>query len=300
MKKDGINAVLLETSRLEPHPLNPRGEIPADESLHELAQSIREQGVVQPLVVVPHNGAYRVIAGHRRLAACRLLEGALPGLPCIVREDLDEDAQFEVMAVENIQRMSLSPIEEGQLYLELKERGRSVEEIAQKVGRTTTHIYDHMSLLELPDAVRHFIDTGQLSAAIGTQLRRHVADPEDRAELARRFVANGTTVKEATQAIRAIADGGGKPRRRYRQQQPRFLQGVQPRRERVMAGAVLGRYEGEVDVRMLADAASGACADCGVESTTICAACPLSQVVRAIVLSPTVALREGVGEDDGV
>jgi len=294
--KDGINAVLLETSRLEPHPLNPRGEIREDASLCELAQSIREQGIVQPLVVVPHNGAYRVIAGHRRLAACKLLDGAITRLPCIVRDDLDDDTQFEVMAVENIQRMSLSPIEEGQLYAELRERGRSVEEIAQKVGRTTTHIYDHMSLLELPDTVRHFIDTGQLSAAIGTQLRRRITDPEDQAELARRFVANGTTVKEATQAIRTITEGGGEPRRRYRSQQPRFLQGAQPRRERVMAGAVLGRYEGGVDVHMLAEIASGACADCGVESTTICAACPLSQVVRAIVLCPTVVLKEGADE----
>jgi len=286
-----MTQIIIDRTSLRQHPDNPRGAITEDASLRELAMSIREQGIIQPLIVVPlGDGEYRIVAGHRRHAAARLAE--YNRLPCIVRDDLDEDDQLEIMAVENIQRGDLSPIEEARLYSQMKERGTPVPDIAARIGKSDEHVYTTLKLLELPEGIQWYIHSGQLQSSTGVLLERHVKDEHLCCELADRFVANGTTIREARTTIMALTDGSNGKKRQYNGGGASFLKGYEsPKRQYVRAGAVLAAHEGTIDVEVLAKAADAACRDCGIDNTTICAACPLSQVVRAIVLFPTVTLR---------
>src|SRR5438132_10566410 len=118
---------------LRPNPLNPRGELhPA--GLQELADSIRAQGVLQPLLVTP---AGVVVAGHRRLAAARL--AGLSDVPVVAR-DLDRVQQQEIMLVENLQRQDLSPVEEARAYRRLLDAGHTIAQLARRTGVPSARI----------------------------------------------------------------------------------------------------------------------------------------------------------------
>ena len=147
-------------NRIRPSALQPRKDFP-DESLRELADSIREQGIVQPLIVRERGGFFELIAGERRWRASQLIN--LPEIPVIVRE-ADDRAVLELALIENLQRENLNAIEEALGYSQLAEQFQlTQEEIAVKVGKSRAAVANATRLLKLPVSVQVFVRNGQIS-----------------------------------------------------------------------------------------------------------------------------------------
>jgi len=162
-------------------------------ALEALAQSIAEQGVLQPLIVRPHpeqQGEYQIVAGERRWRAAQ--RARLAELPVIVRQ-LDDRQMLELAIVENVQREDLTALEEAEAYHRLgSEFGYSQEAIAKAVGKSRSHIANMQRLLALPAPVKAMLTEGQLSAGHGRAL---LAAPQP-AQLAREAIAGGWSVRE--------------------------------------------------------------------------------------------------------
>jgi ParB family chromosome partitioning protein len=147
-------------NKVRPSLLQPRKQF-SEESLRELADSIREQGIVQPLIVRPRGDTFELIAGERRWRAAQLLN--LPEVPIITRE-ADDRAVLELALIENLQRENLNAIEEAQGYSQLAEQFQlTQEEISAKVGRSRAVVANALRLLKLPSSVQDFVRRGQLS-----------------------------------------------------------------------------------------------------------------------------------------
>ncbi|MEL7061052.1 MAG: ParB/RepB/Spo0J family partition protein [Acidobacteriota bacterium] len=192
--------------RLEPNRFQPRSQF--DESgLEELAESIRQQGVVQPIVVTPAaDGRYTIVAGERRWRASR--RAGLERVPVVVREVADDQQLLEMALVENIQRADLNPIEEAEAYRILGEKFElSQEEIARRVGKGRTTITNVLRLLRLPAEVQDLMREGRLTAG---QARPILAlDPDQQIEVAERASRENLTARE----LEALASAAQRPPR---------------------------------------------------------------------------------------
>jgi ParB family chromosome partitioning protein len=147
-------------NKIRPSALQPRKQF-SEESLRELADSIREQGIVQPLIVRVRGDIFELIAGERRWRAAQLLN--LPEVPVITRE-ADDRSVLELALIENLQRENLNAIEEAQGYAQLAEQFQlTQEEISAKVGKSRAVVANALRLLKLPLAVQDFLRRGQLS-----------------------------------------------------------------------------------------------------------------------------------------
>jgi ParB family chromosome partitioning protein len=156
----GERVQLISTSDIVPSPLQPRSEF-RGERLQELVESIKEHGIIQPLIVRKRNGKYELIAGERRWRASQQL--GLAEAPVIVREAGDQEV-LELALIENIQREDLNPIEEAMAYQRLaKEFGLRQEDIAQKVGKSRAAVANTTRLLELAPAVQSWLTQGRIS-----------------------------------------------------------------------------------------------------------------------------------------
>ena len=154
-----IETVEIDIDLLQPNPLQPRGQILPD-SLVELAESIREHGILEPLVVAKTPAGYQLIAGERRWRASKL--AGLSKVACVVKETTPQ-GMLEMAIVENVQRVDLNPIERAHAYSRLiDEFGLSSAEIGQRVGKSGPYISNTLRLLDLPDALKD----GLLSNAI--------------------------------------------------------------------------------------------------------------------------------------
>jgi len=190
-----------------------------EESLAELAESIKAQGVVQPIVVRPlANGTgaeteYEIVAGERRWRAAQL--AGLATIPAVVRDIPDEGA-VAIALIENIQRENLNPIEEaGSLHRLVEEFGLTHEEVAEAVGRSRSAVTNLLRLLELPRTVRELLEHRQLDMGHARALLG-LASPELQAEVGERAEKQGWSVRETESAVRRLAEpaGGGKKRKR--------------------------------------------------------------------------------------
>jgi ParB family chromosome partitioning protein len=178
-----------------------------DETIRELAASIRTYGVVQPVVVrqLP-TGMYQLVAGERRLRAARL--AGLEVVPAVVR-DVDETGALELALVENLQREDLNPIDEARGYESLMElSGATQSDIAERVGRDRSTVANSLRLLELPADVQDLLVEGELSAGHGRALLS-LSTAEEIRTGAKKAVSRGLSVREVEALARA-----GKPRRR--------------------------------------------------------------------------------------
>ncbi len=188
--KSGAAGALLRNlpiDELFPSQLNPRKLFDHVE-LAELATSLKEKGVIEPLVVRPHplagSGGYEIIAGDRRYRAARL--AGLEELPCIVQEMNDQDAA-EAMLVENMQRADLSPLEEArafQSYVSAGGAGRDVKSLAQRIGKSDDYVRERLALLDLDGEIQAKVESKELALKAARLIAR-VRDPEERVRLAR-------------------------------------------------------------------------------------------------------------------
>ena len=157
---DTQQVLLLDINLVEPNPLQPRGLI-QPESLTDLVNSIKEHGVIEPLVVAKTPAGYQIIAGERRWRASKL--AGLSTVPVIVRET-SARGMLEMALVENVQREDLNPIERAQAFQRLiEEFGLPVGEIAKRIGKSESYVSNTMRLLALPDAIKDGLISGAIS-----------------------------------------------------------------------------------------------------------------------------------------
>jgi ParB family chromosome partitioning protein len=195
---------------LHPNPRNPR-QAYSEVELDELAASIRERGIIQPIVVRTSRGSadhYEIIAGERRWRAAQ--RAGMHDVPIIVFEANDREA-LELAIVENVQRSDLNPLEEATGYQALEEFGHTQEEIARLIGKSRSHVANTLRLLKLPENVKAYVREGKLSAGHARALLGQ-ADPE---KMARVIVEQGLNVR-AVEAIAQELAGRATPKRRPR------------------------------------------------------------------------------------
>jgi ParB family chromosome partitioning protein len=184
---------LLPLAKVQPNPKQPRRVFDEDK-LAELSQSIREQGVLQPILVRPTGKNWQIVAGERRYKAA-LLAG-LKQIPCIVRE-LSDNATLEIALIENIQRQNLNPLEEAASYQELLDKfGYTQQELGEKLGKSRVYIANTLRLLALPKASRQALGSGQISAGHGRAILQ-LGDDGDRELLTERIIKEHLSVREA-------------------------------------------------------------------------------------------------------
>lgn len=188
----------LAVDDIEPNPLQPRTHFD-EESLASLAASVRELGVLQPILVRPVGERYELIAGERRWRAAR--RAGLARIPAVVRT-IDDSTSLEQAVVENLHRQDLNPLEEAGAYQQLIEDfNLTQEEIARRVGRSRSAVANIIRLFQLPPSVQRMVRDGQLSAG---HARALLASP-DRAfqeDMARTCIDKGMTVREVEDAVR--------------------------------------------------------------------------------------------------
>src|SRR5881227_3811953 len=200
---------------ITPSPLQPRKDFGAD-ALSELVESIRQHGIIQPLIVRTIDGRHELIAGERRWRAAQ--EAGLGEVPVIIRSASDRDV-LELSLIENLQRADLNPIEEAQGYARLAgEFGMRQEEIAQKVGRSRASVANAMRLLDLHAQVQTWLTQNLLSVGHAKVLLALKSQEEQRA-VAETILRRSATVR-ATERLVARQLGALNPRRRRRLQSP--------------------------------------------------------------------------------
>jgi len=175
-----------------PNPRNPRRQF-GDADLADLAQSIREHGIVQPVVVRPaaEAGRYEIIAGERRWRAAQ--RAGLTGIPVIIR-DVNDRVALELAIVENVQRTDLNAVEEALGYQQLiDEHNYTQADLGQVIGKSRSHVANTLRLLKLPEVIRDMLVDGSLSAGHA----RTLVTVEDPAGLAKRIVEQGLSVRQA-------------------------------------------------------------------------------------------------------
>jgi ParB family transcriptional regulator, chromosome partitioning protein len=185
---------------LHANPLNPRKHF-AEEELENLAASLRQRGLLQPLVVRPRvAGGYEIVAGERRWRASQ--RAGLHELPVLVRE-LDDRTTLEIALIENIQRADLNALEEARAYRQLIEQyGHTQQELADAVGKSRSHIANTMRLLNLPQETLQKIEDGRLTAG---HARTLIASPEAE-NLANQIIDLKLTVRQAEELARDAAN----------------------------------------------------------------------------------------------
>jgi ParB family transcriptional regulator, chromosome partitioning protein len=207
-----------------PNPRQPRRSFDED-ALVALAESLKDRGVLQPVLVRPvAGGTYELIAGERRWRAARL--AGLETVPAVVRPD-DDAASLELALIENMAREDLNPVEEARACAALvEELGLTREEVGRRVGRSRVSVSNLLRLLDLPDDVLALLENGSLSEGHGRALLM-ARDHDDRRRLARSAVAEGWSVRETEARARAENDGMITPRVTRRTPHPDQVEGAE-------------------------------------------------------------------------
>lgn len=199
---------LVDITKIQPNPNQPRTHF-NETLLQELSESIRENGVLQPLLVRKKGQKYEIIAGERRYQASKL--AGIEKLPVIIK-DVDDQKMLELALIENLQRSDLNPIEEAKGYKQLlKESGMTQEALSKAVSKSRSAITNSLRLLDLPDEVQQFLFDGKMTAG---HARAILAVPfEDaRIRLAQKVVAEGLSVR-ATENLAPLFSVGEEPKK---------------------------------------------------------------------------------------
>ncbi len=214
---DGTYYGEIAIGAITPNPRQPRRVFDED-TLAELASSITEVGLLQPVVVRPvMPGHYELIVGERRWRASQ--RAGLEHIPAIVRGTGDDEMLREAL-MENLHREQLNPLEEAAAYQQLLEDfGATHEELAQKVSRSRPHISNTIRLLNLPSGVQHRVAAGVLSAGHARALLA-LDDPDAQDHLARRIVAEGLSVRTVEEIVAMGGEDGHRPRRAATREPP--------------------------------------------------------------------------------
>jgi len=190
--RDGLAQIPI--TQITPNPYQPRKAF-NEASIEELARSVREHGIVQPIVVTRTSGShYRLIAGERRLRAAQ--RAGLQTVPAVIKELLKEGDSLQIALIENIQREDLNPIEEAGAYHQLHDEfGLTQEEISRRVGKERSTVANFLRLLRLPDSVKELLAAGQLTMGHARALLS-VDSAKRQEQLAERVVKSNLNVRQ--------------------------------------------------------------------------------------------------------
>ena len=203
--KKGITTISI--SLVEPNKGQPRKDFDR-EKIQELADSIKENGLLQPILVTPlENGGYRIVAGERRWRAARL--AGLKEVPVYVR-DLSEKQVMQLALIENIQRQDLTPIEEAKAYKQLMDKYcMTQQELAKAVGKSRSAIANAVRLLELAEPVQKYLDRGELSVGHAKVLAG-LSDEQLQVQAADLALSDGLSVRELENEVKKLVQSGEK------------------------------------------------------------------------------------------
>ncbi len=239
----------IDVDLIDPNPRQPRENFDPD-ALAELAMSIEEVGLLQPIVVrAKEAGRFELIMGERRLRASKM--AGLKHIPAIVRNTQDDEMLREAL-IENLQREQLNPLEEAAAYRQLLDDfGATHEQIARKVGRSRPHITNMLRLLTLPPSIHNRLASGVLSAGHARALLA-LDDPAAQEHLAKRIVAEGLSVRAVEEIVQlGEATAGRAPRQRTKQPPPPELKDLSERLSDLFETRVkvdLGKRKGRIVV----------------------------------------------------
>lgn len=204
---DKIEKIPLE--RLIPNTYQPRRHF-ADEQLKELADSIKEYGVLQPLIVTTHEDGYMIIAGERRWRASRLADQKT--VPAIVRT-AKELERLEIALIENVQRVDLSPLEEAESIEYLHQQfGTSYAQIAKRLGKGNSTVVNMVRLLQLPDNAKDALRAGDISEGHARAVLALKEYPDKQQALLEHIIKQGWTVRQAEQFVVSVREGHQEPK----------------------------------------------------------------------------------------
>lgn len=206
--EDNNEVVTLKISQIEPNRNQPRRSFDED-ALEELSQSIKEHGVLQPILVRPQiYGGYQIVAGERRYRASRM--AGLTEIPAIIKE-LSDSETMQIALIENLQRRDLSDLEEAKGYQTLMdEYGFSQEDVARTVGKSRSAVANTLRLLGLPDDVKELLDQGKLSAGHARALLA-VDQEKEIKEAADKIIKEGLSVRQTEKLVKSM--GSAKPKK---------------------------------------------------------------------------------------
>lgn len=210
---------MIPVDSINPNPLQPRKKF-REESLEELAASLREHGVVQPVIVRPSGARYELLVGERRWRAAQI--AGLKAIPAVIREAEPSEC-LQIALVENLHRDDLNGIEEASAYRQLMEDfGFTQEEIAQKVGKSRSAVANALRLLQLPVEVQASVVAGEISAGHARALLALQGDPFQGA-LLKKIIEEGLSVRETEEIVRRRLSGETETKGKTREK-PRQLQ----------------------------------------------------------------------------
>ena len=196
-------AVELPVDQISPNPHQPRQTM-NEEELQELANSITEHGLIQPLVVTQTGQSYQLIAGERRWRASQL--AGLTTVPVVIKESSPQQ-MLELAIVENIQRADLNPLEEAQAYAHLMEEfGLTQEAVAERVGKSRTAVANTIRLLNLPEEIKESLATGKITEGHARQLLR-LKKEKDQFNAITTILNRGLSVRQTEDLVRKILTG---------------------------------------------------------------------------------------------
>lgn len=196
----GTLLLQIPPDKIRPNPHQPRTEF-KHADMEELVNSIKQHGILQPIVVTSLNdGNYELISGERRLRAAKL--AGLATVPAVLRESTSEKHKLELALIENIQRKNLNPIEEAEAYQKLiNEFGLTQEEVARRVGKSRPVVANMLRLLALPEEIQIGIMEGKIFASQG-RLIASLTDSKDQMAMYRKFVGGGVNARQGEEMLR--------------------------------------------------------------------------------------------------
>lgn len=247
-EKDRESILEVEIRLIEPNPNQPR-KLFDQGKLEELASSIREHGIVQPLVVRPKaSKGYEIVAGERRWRAAQL--AGLTKVPALIR-DFSEAETMEIALIENLQREDLNPLEEAEAYkLLLEEFQLTQDELAKRLGKSRPQISNTLRLLHLAPTVRENLRAGSISMGHAKVLLG-VENAEEQQRLAVRVAAEGLSVRQLEEALRRPVSPAEKPAKRERESLTADLLAVEQRLRELLGTPVrlsVGDQKGKIEI----------------------------------------------------
>ena len=287
VKYQASEYLLVDISNLRANPHNPRGPVAeSDPGIAEMAESIKSQGLLQPILVTPDGepGVYTVVAGHRRLIAARL--AGLTEVPATVRQMSQREVQ-EASIVENLQRQDLSPVEEARAFAQLVELGYTQADIARRVGCNHARVSRQLAILRLDPQVQDLIHRGEVPV-VAVHILAKVQDPQAQRRLAHLSAKRRLTVPDLEELVRRhLGELNSERPSSVPKPTPLALPSsaptARPGRQEALE-ALQGRPHRTSLWSEILDALEDACSDCGMSGTpTVCQECGLVACVARLV-----------------
>ncbi|MFB4161514.1 ParB/RepB/Spo0J family partition protein [Geomicrobium sp. JSM 1781026] len=249
-KGDDVQTIALKEMR--PNPYQPRKTFD-DHAIEELAQSIDEHGILQPLLVRKSIKGYDIIAGERRYRAAK--HAGLDEVPVIVKT-LDDKEMMEIALIENLQREDLNPLEEAMAYEKLQKHLKiTQEQLAKKVGKSRPHVANHLRLLQLPEVVQTEISEQRLSMGHGRALLG-INHEEQMPEAAYMVIDRQLNVRQTEQLVQEMNERNNKPKRTKEKAKPIFIREQEHLLQTYFGTSVQikkGKRKGKIEIEFLSD-----------------------------------------------